>query len=403
MKFAIVIPDGCADEPQDSLDGRTPLAAAHTPSMDRIAAEGIVGRASNVPAHLPAGSEVANMSLLGYDPEEYFSGRAPLEAAAKGIHVGKNDWAIRCNLVTITNQIMEDFTADHISTEEAAELLHSMANTVGDDHFEFVVGVSYRNLVIYRGDKGEAPFSSETRSRAPHDLIGQSITDEFPRGPGSDRLCQLMSQSHEVFADHAVNRGRIAAGSKPATDIWLWGVGQSPDLPSFQEQYGKTGVMITAVDLLRGLGRLIGWEIREVPGATGYLDTDYAAKGQAAIDAFHEHDVVCVHIEAPDEASHEGRLDAKIKALESIDSDIVLPIDKYLREQGDYRILISPDHPTPVRTRMHSHGDVPWTIGGTGIAADSFAEYSEVNAAASTHAFTEGFRLMEFFMNPRLS
>ena len=399
MKFAIIIPDGCADEPQDSLGGKTPLAAAATPWMDRIAAEGIVGRSTNVPAHLPAGSEVANMSLLGYDPNQYFTGRAPLEAAAKGIRLGPNDWAIRCNLVTIIDQMMDDFTADHISTAEAQQLLQAMSDKVADERFEFVVGVSYRNLVIYRGQDQPAPFSMETRCRAPHDLISQSVADEFPRGPGSDQLCQLMSQSHSVFADHPVNQARLAAGSKPATDMWLWGLGQSPRLPGFHERFGNRGVMITAVDLLRGLAHLIGWDVREVTGATGYLDTDYAAKGKAAIDAFQDYNVVCVHIEAPDEASHEGRVDAKIEALESIDALIVKPIYEYLREQGDFRMLVSPDHPTPVRTRMHSHGDVPWTICGSGITPDAFADYSEVNATASSHAFPEGCRLMEFLMN----
>lgn len=397
MKYAIVIPDGCADEPQESLNGQTPLEAAKTPWMDKISAAGIVGRSSNVPAHLPAGSEVANMSLLGYDPEVFFTGRAPLEAAAKGIELGENDWAVRCNLVTIEDQIMKDFTADHISTEQATELLQTLQQAVGLPHVEFVAGVSYRNLVIVRDAGTPAPFSMETRCRAPHDLTDKSVLDDFPRGPGSDLLNQWMSLSHELFDDHPVNRKRIADGQLPATNVWLWGLGKAPALEPFQKKYGLQGTMITAVDLLRGIAQLVGWNVHEVEGATGYLDTDYAAKGAAAIEQLKQSDIVCVHVEAPDEASHEGRTDAKIEALESIDTEIVKPIYEWLVQQGDFRLLVTPDHPTPVRTKTHSHGFVPWTIAGTGIEPDDATAYGETAAEASFSAFDKGFQLMEFF------
>jgi 2,3-bisphosphoglycerate-independent phosphoglycerate mutase len=397
MKYAIVIPDGCADEPQEDLQGKTPLQAAHTPAMDSIVAAGIVGRANNVPSHLPPGSDVANLSLLGYDPNVYFTGRAPLEAAAQGIPLGPDDWAIRCNLVTIEDQVMRDFTAGHISSEEAAQLLAAAGDALGDDRLEFVPGVSYRNLLLFRGQA--APFSRETRTTPPHDLTDKTITDGYPRGPGSDVLNDLMDQSVGVFADHPVNAARREAGQNPATNVWLWGLGKAPQLASFRDTYGKSGAMITAVDLLRGLAALIGWERIEVPGATGYTDTDYAAKGHYAVDALGTTDLICVHIEAPDEASHEGDCGAKVKSLEEIDQHVVAPLVESLQAIGDYRILVSPDHPTPIRTKTHSHGFVPFAIGGLGIVADGARTYDEIEAGNSAMEFLEGWKLMEFFLS----
>ncbi len=398
MKYVIVIPDGCADEPQSSLGGQTPLQAARVPNMNWIAAHGVVGRSNNVPAHLPAGSDVANLSLLGYDPNANFTGRAPLEAAAQGIALGSEDWAIRCNLVTVEDQTMRDFTAGHVSTDEARALLATAQEKLGSDRLQFYPGVSYRNLLVYRGSGCPAPFSRDTRATPPHDLTDKSVLDDYPRGPGSDLLLQLMSDSVALFADHPVNVARRAAGKLPATNIWLWGQGRAPSLPSFMDVYGKRGVMITAVDLLRGLAALVGWERIEVPGATGYLDTDYAAKGRYAIAALDTTDVVCVHVEATDEASHEGRADAKIEALEQIDQKIVGPLLDTLRKRGDYRILVSPDHPTPLRTKTHSHGFVPWTIAGSDVPPGGQSTYDEVSAAASTHSFDEGWRLMRYFL-----
>ncbi len=400
MKYAIIIPDGCADEPQEKLAGRTPLEAAHTPEMDAIAASGRVARASHVPADLPPGSDTANLSLLGYDPHRYYTGRAPLEAAAQNIELAADDWAIRCNLVTIEDQTMRSFTAGQISTEEAKELLASISQHLADERLEFRPGVSYRNLLIYRSGQHPAPFSRDTCTTPPHDLTDKSVIDDYPRGPGSDLLNEIMSRSVEVFADHPVNVRRRREGKPPATNVWLWGLGRAPTLPSFAELHGKQGAMITAVDLLRGLATLLGWRRIEVPGATGYLDTDYAAKGRYAVNALRDAqtDLVCVHIEATDEASHEGDLDAKIAALEAIDREIVGPVHAALREQGDYRILVSPDHPTPLRTKTHSHGWVPAAMCGTGIAADKSAAYHETAADASDLAFDEGWRLMSFFL-----
>jgi 2,3-bisphosphoglycerate-independent phosphoglycerate mutase len=398
MKYAIVIPDGCADEPLAQLGGKTPLQAARIPNMDAIAAAGVVGRANNVPDHLPPGSDVANLSLLGYNPNEYFTGRAPLEAAAQGIQLGSHDWAIRCNLVTIEDQVMRSFTAGHISTAEATELLATAQHELGDGGLEFVPGVSYRNLLLYRGAGRAAPFTHETRATPPHDLTDKTVVDDFPRGPGSDLLNDLMARSVGIFADHPVNDARRAAGKPPATNVWLWGLGKTPALKSFAELHGCSGAMITAVDLLRGLAALIGWKRIDVPGATGYLDTDYAAKGRYAVEALATNDVVCVHVEATDEASHEGRADAKVEALEEIDSKIVGPVHEALKSYGDYRIVVLPDHPTPIRTKTHSHGYVPLAACGSGIGADAAQTYDELTAAASPLTFDEGWRMMSWFI-----
>ena len=397
MKRVIIIPDGCADEPQDALDGKSPLEVAHIPGMDQIASDGVVGRANHVPAHLPAGSAVANMSLLGYDPCNYFTGRAPLEAAAQNIVLGPDDWAIRCNLVTVQEQVMRDFTADHITSEEAGLLLQTAQQEVDDQRAEFVPGVSYRNLLLLRSDGTASLFSNETRTVPPHDLTDKSVVDDFPRGPGSDWLNEMMGQSVDWFADHPVNRRREQNGQLPATNLWLWGLGKTPQLPAFDQVYGQRGSMITAVDLLRGLAALIGWERIDVPGATGYTDTDYAAKGRYAIEALENTDLVCVHVEAPDEASHEGDLPAKIAALEAIDQHIVCPLITALEAQGDYQILVSPDHPTPLRTKTHSHGFVPFAISGAGIQPDQHQTYHERSASESSLAFDEGWRLMAYF------
>jgi 2,3-bisphosphoglycerate-independent phosphoglycerate mutase len=403
MKYAIVIPDGAADEPQESLGGRTPLEAAHTPNMDRVATIGVVARACHTPNALPAGSEIGNLSLLGYNPFENFTGRAPMEAAAQRIQLGPKDWAVRCNLVTIEDQVMCDFTAGHISTGEATELLAAAQQQIASEPkfhgaLAFVPGVSYRNLLIWRGAKLPAPFTSDTRTRAPHDITDQSVLEEHPRGPGSDVLCDLMAASIDVFRNHAVNAARRKAGKRPASNVWLWGLGQAPRLQPFAEAYGPRGAMITAVDLLRGIAALVGWDHIEVVGATGYLDTNYAAKGRAAVEALSKYDIVCVHVEASDEASHEGRCDEKVKAIEQIDRHVVGPLIEALPTHGDWRIMISPDHPTFLRTKVHTHGNVPVAMAGTGIAPDEFTSYGDTNAARSTLAFDEGWQVMPWFI-----
>jgi 2,3-bisphosphoglycerate-independent phosphoglycerate mutase len=403
MKYAIIIPDGAADEPQAELGGRTPIEAARTPAMDAVAAAGVVARACHTPRSLPAGSEVGNMSLLGYDPLANFTGRAPIEAAAQGIELGVEDWAVRCNLVTVQGQIMRDFTADHIATDESAKLLATLQDYVTDHELHsgaihFVPGVSYRNLMIWRGVGDAAPFSMETRTTPPHDLTDRSISEDFPRGPGSDVLTELMERSVELFRDHPVNVVRQGYGKLPATNVWLWGLGRAPHLEPFELAYGVRGAMITAVDLLRGLATLVEWKRIEVPGATGYLDTDYGAKGRAAIAALDNVDLICVHVEAPDEASHQGDCAAKVKAIEAIDQHIVGPLLEKLETYGDWRMMISPDHPTFLRTKTHTHGDVPVAMAGAGVAPDEFTAYGDTNAARSSLAFDEGWRAMGWFL-----
>lgn len=405
MKYVIVIPDGCADEPQDPLQGKTPLDAANTPAMDAIAKQGVVGVANHTPTNLPAGSSVANMSLLGYDPQVNYTGRAPIEAAAQGIELADEDWCIRCNLVSVTDQIMNSFTAGHISSPEAQALLEVAQENVGDDRLEFIPGVSYRNLLMYRpGKDNNAPFSNDTRATPPHDLSDKTVENDFPRGPGSDLLVDLMHRSTQWFEDHDVNKQRVAAGKLPATNVWLWGLGRKPKLASFESLHGVKGAMITAVDLLRGLAALVGWDRIEVPGATGYTDTDYAAKGDYAVQAIEKYDLVCVHVEAPDEASHEGDLNKKVKALEEIDTHIVAKIHQKLEAMGtDYRILVTPDHPTYISTKTHTHGNVPFTICGAGVDPDDQQTYSESACAASGLEKIPGDTLMEYFIGKKSS
>ena len=319
--------------------------------MDRVAASGIVGRSRNVPDRFLPASDVATLSLLGYDPDKYYTGRAPLEAAAMGIELGPNDWAIRCNLMTILEGKLTDFTAGHITDTEGRALMESIHGGLGRPEIEFRSGVSYRNLMIYRGRPGEEPFTDETIMDPPHDHPGAPASAHLPRGPGSGLLRELMAGAAKILAYHPVNQARMKGGRSPANAIWLWGQGKAPSVTKFRELHRLHGAMISAVDLVRGVGKLAGWARIDVPGATGYLDTDYAAKGRYAIRAIEDHDIVCVHVEAPDEASHEGRHAAKVEALERIDEDIVGPVCAALESYDRWRILISPDHSTLLRTR----------------------------------------------------
>ncbi len=399
MKYALIIPDGVADEPQASLGGQTPLQAARIPNMDAIAAQGIVGRADHVPASMPSGSDVGTMSLFGYDPLKYHTGRAPLEAAAQGIELGPNDWAIRCNLVTVSDETMRSFTAGQIPNELGRELIGLLQKECcGSEQWKFHVGVSYRNLLLYRARGTQPAFSADTQTIPPHDITDQLISPYLPSGPGSDQLRELMNRSRELFLSSASNQARREHDDLPATQIWLWGQGKAPNLEPFVERFGKTAAVITAVDLLRGIGRILGWDVVEVPGATGYLDTDYAAKGRYAIETLENFDFVVVHVEATDEASHEGDAAAKVAALERIDADIVAPVHAALKDQGDYRILICPDHPTFLRTKTHSHGYVPFTVAGVDVEADAAQTYDEVAAAQSRLVLDRGCELMPMFL-----
>ncbi|HXY37738.1 MAG TPA: cofactor-independent phosphoglycerate mutase [Planctomycetaceae bacterium] len=399
MKYALIIPDGAADERQKSLGGRTPLEAAHIPQMDAVAQIGLIGQADHVPLSMPSGSDVGTMSLFGYDPVRYHTGRAPIEAAAQGIELGPLDWAIRCNFVNVTDGRMRSFTAGQIPNDLARELIQALQkDQCGSPTWKFYAGVSYRNLLIYRSRGEPAPFTRETRTTPPHDIPDQPIANFLPQGPGSAELRALMERSVAVLTASQRNQSRTGPGELAATQIWLWGLGKTPALEPFVQRFGKTAAVITAVDLLRGMGRLLGWKIIDVPGATGYLDTDYAAKGRYAIEALREVDLVVIHVEATDEASHEGDADKKVEALERIDADIVGPVHRFLQSQGDYRLLICPDHPTFLRTKTHSHGPVPFAMCGTGVGPDGAEHYSEINAAGSA-IILPGYELMPFFLN----
>lgn len=402
MKYAIVIPDGCADEPLDALGGRTPLQAARLPNMDRAAALGVVGMANNVPPALTPASDVATLSLFGYDPLAVYTGRAPLETAAMGIHLGPHDFAVRCNLVYVPDGRMRDFTAGHISSADGAALIKALQHELGGREvaggvIEFVPGVQYRNILVWRGKSAESPLNGTT-CQPPHDIPDRPVDEYLPQGPGRDILVALMEASKPILAAHPVNQRRIAEGQKPATQVWLWGQGKAPTVRPFAESYGPRGAIISAVDLVRGVGVLLGWHRIDVPGATGYLDTDYAAKGRFAVEALGAFDLVCVHVEAPDEASHEGRADEKVKALERIDEHVVGPLLAALPRYKDWRLLVEPDHRTTLRTRAHAYGAVPFAACGTGLTPDAATTYDEPTAAAGELSFDPGWHLMRWFL-----
>jgi 2,3-bisphosphoglycerate-independent phosphoglycerate mutase len=398
MRYCMVVPDGAADLPVARLDGKTPLEAARTPNMDRAAAEGLLGVTDNVPPRMSPGSEIAMMSVAGYNPVEYYTGRGPLEAADLGLNMGAHDWAIRCNLITVADDALVDFTAGHISTEEAGALIRSLNENLGNQELSFHVGTSYRHVAIYRGGRA---LTAETV--APHDVVGLPLRENYPRGEGSEMLIDLMERSRAILDSHDINYVRRDLGKNPATMIWLWGQGKKPDLPSFESRFGIKGAVISAVNLVRGIGRLIGWEVIKVPGATGYVDTDYAAKGRYALDALTRTDLVLVHVEAPDEASHEHDLMGKIRAVERVDKDIVGPLMAHAGSEGGVRLLIVPDHVTSVEDGKHKRGKVPFAIWGEGIEAASGSHFTEAYAEASEVEVGNGWELMSEFIGSALA
>jgi len=399
MKYAIIVPDGMADYPIPDFQGRTPLQIAKTPHMDQVAKQGQVGLAWTIPHGFPPGSDVASLSVVGYDPRKYYTGRAPLEAAAMGIETGPSDVAFRCNFVTISDDRMADFSAGHISNKESHAFIELLNHELADDDIRFYPGVSYRHIMVYRG--GE---KMTLKATPPHDIIGQPSAKHLPKGPGSERINDLMARSCELLSDHDINKVRLDLGENPATQIWLWGQGHAPQMEPFVEKYGPTGAVITAVDLLRGIANCIGWDIVQVPGATGYLDTDYAAKGSHAVAALERYDMVLVHVEAPDEASHEGAADKKVMAIQSVDREVVGPLleaaDALGREGEGARILVMPDHYTPVSKRTHTPEPVPFAMAGTGIEADSSDSFSEASAKASGLKIRSGSDLMARLLAP---
>jgi 2,3-bisphosphoglycerate-independent phosphoglycerate mutase len=361
MKYAILIGDGMADYSMEELGGRTPLAAAKTPNMDFMATQGVLGLARTIPEGMEPGSDVANLSIMGYDPAVYHTGRAPLEAASMGVSLGPQDVAFRCNFVTLRHETsgdiyMEDYSAGHISSNEARELIVSINQTMGNGSRRFYPGVSYRHLLVWQG--GEENW----RTFPPHDLTGQNVRS-YLEGEGKEKpLLELVKSSWPVLAKHDVNRLRRERGQNPATSIWLWGQGRAPRVPTLQELYGLRGAVISAVDLMRGIGIYAGLEPIIVPGATGYLDTNYAGKVEAALDALETMDFVYLHVEAPDEAGHTGELKNKLQAIEDFDYKVVGPMLQGLKTLGPHRVLLMPDHRTPLSLKTHSPEPVPFVL-----------------------------------------
>ncbi|MBC8218485.1 MAG: cofactor-independent phosphoglycerate mutase [Planctomycetes bacterium] len=391
-KYAIIIPDGAADEPLEEFDGATAIQAAETPNMDRISVEGRQGLVRTVPEDMEPGSDVAQMSLLGYDPRRYYSGRAPIEAVARNIKLSLDDWVFRCNLVTIADGRMEDHSAGHISTEEAGKLVKELDEQLGKEGIRFHTGVSYRHLLVFKGRE------FDVKTYAPHDHIGTAVEKLLPRGKGAEVLIDLMARSQQLFAGHDINKVRKDLGENQVSSIWLWGQGKRAQMERFEKRFALRGAAITAVDLVRGLAKLIGFDLITVPGATGFVDTDYQGKGSAAVEALDEYDIVFVHVEAPDEASHNGNAAMKREAIEQIDKHIVGPVFEALQGRRNWRILGMPDHPTPVGTGAHSSEPVPFAMAGTDVKGILHATFSEANAAQSGFRIENGFELMEYFL-----
>ena len=395
MKYAIIIPDGAADRPIEDLDNKTPLQAANIPNMDRLATEGRIGTTANVPDGFEPGSDIAILSLMGYPPEEFYSGRAPLEAAAHNLRIADDEWVFRCNIVTIIDDIMEDYCAGQISTQEAEPIISALAGTLSETGIRFSLGVGYRHLVIIPGDMN-------VTTTAPHDILGKPIAKHLPDGRGSEILLALMEKARTILKDCDINAVRKDLGENPATDVWLWGQGKMPSMPAFAERFGLRGASITAVDLVRGLSRLIGWELIEVDGATGYVNTNYAGKGDAAVRAIDDYDLVLVHVEATDEAGHNANYTEKVYALEQIDRHIVGPVLERLKKEGDqWRMMVLPDHPTPCDIRTHTSDPVPFAIAGTGIESLAGGTFCEESAERSDLHISRGSDLMEYFLTVR--
>jgi len=393
MKYAIVLPDGAADEPVELLDGKTPLEAANKPNMDWVAAHGRSGRVHTVPDGYLPGSDVATLSLFGYDPRVDYDGRAPLEAAAQGITAKPGQLIFRCNLLTVVDGTMADFTAGHISSKEARTLIDDLNDAIGSESCRFHAGVSYRNLMV-----AAPPGPMSATCTPPHDIPDAPIEKHRPHGPGADWLEKIMTRARDVLRDHDVNHVRADLGDNPATDIWLWGYGKPTALQPFAERFGLRGACVAAVDLIRGIAKSVGMTVLDVDGATGYLDTNYKGKGQAAVYALDEYDVVVVHVEAPDEAGHLGDAGEKVAAIERVDEHVVGPVLEKLRAFDKWRILIAPDHPTPVDKRVHTSDAPPFCLAGSGVHSVLALPFTEASAAKSDLQIDPGFELMEYVL-----
>jgi 2,3-bisphosphoglycerate-independent phosphoglycerate mutase len=356
MKYIIIVPDGMSDYPLDDLDGQTPLQAADTPQMDALAQAGTVGMVTTIPEGMDPGSDVANLSILGYDPARYYTGRGPLEAAAMDIGMDARDVAFRCNLIASDGQTLVDFAAGHIPTDDARQLIELIDSKLGGRSRKFFCGVSYRHLLMW----ADGPMDLQTTP--PHDAVGSRLEDVFPTGERDEFIRQMIWDSMDILDGHEINARRRGEGLNPANMIWPWGQGRRPELPSLLSQHGVQGATICAVDLIKGIGKAAGMRHVAVPGATGYLDTDYGAKAEHAAAALHDYDLVYLHIEAPDEAGHLGDIEEKIRAIEQVDALVVARVAAELEQLGHHRLMLLPDHATPIPVRTHVADPVPFVI-----------------------------------------
>lgn len=385
MKHVVFLGDGMGDYAYDELDGKTPLQAAATPHMDWLAQHGELGLVHTIPEGFPPGSDVGNMTVFGYDPNRYYTGRAPIEAASMGLRLGPNDIAYRCNLVRLEQQngqtIMEDYSAGHIKTDQSHRVIEKIQNELGTAELKFEPGVDYRHIMVWKNGP------TVERSTPPHDIMGQPIEPYLPQGDGDKQLIELMQRSQGILKGEQAN------------SIWLWGCGPMPQLPSFESTFGVTGSVISAVDLIKGIGMLANLGVPDVPGATGYLDTNYQGKVDAALQTLEQHDFVYLHIEAPDETGHEGDLHKKIQALEDFDAKVVGPILEKLPEFGDHSALLLPDHYTPVKIRTHVAEPVPFVIyRSTQSLLYSGRHYAEPDATQTNLRVESGHLLMKQFI-----
>jgi 2,3-bisphosphoglycerate-independent phosphoglycerate mutase len=398
LKYVIIHGDGMADWPCEELGGQTPLEAARKPNMDLIASRGELGLVATIPEGMPPGSDVGTMTMLGYDPVRYHTGRAPIEAASQGIALAPDDVVFRMNLVSIEpgdsgTLVMNDFTSGHITSEEAARIVDDIRRELAGNGIEFFNGVSYRHLMVWRnGVNG-------TKLTPPHDITGRPVESYLPQGEGADHLRTLMRRAGDILRRHPVNEARRAAGKPAATAAWFWGQGKRPAVPTLKDRFGVEGSVISAVDLVNGLGRLAGLDVITVPGATGFLDTDYAAKARYGLDSLKRRDFLLLHIEAPDEAGHMGRSDYKVEALERIDELILGPMLAELPSFGEWALLLMPDHATPSILKTHSNEAVPFAIlkGGKSAITGGVAprRYTEAEGSRTGLVLKQGYRLIE--------
>jgi len=400
MKYVVVLCDGMADYPVPALGGKTPMMVAKKPHIDALAAKAEVGLVRTVAPGLKPGSDVANMSVLGFDPHRFYTGRSPLEAASIGIDMKDSDVSLRTNLVTLSDKgesfadkVIEDYCADDISTEEARQLIEAVQAAFGGGEYDFYTGVSYRHCLIWHG--GTTELGNMT---PPHDITGKVIGPHLSTAETARPLLEMMEKSFDLLKDHPVNKARVAAGRRPANCIWLWGEGKRPALRPFEALYGIKGGMVSAVDLLKGIANCAGMEVAEVPGATGYIDTDFEGKAKAALDLLTRNDLVYVHFEAPDEYGHRNEPENKVKAIEMIDSRVLPILEKGLEQYEDYKILLLPDHPTPIVTRTHASDPVPYLLYQKSAPKTGVDTINEETAKATGIYMENGPAMMPHFL-----